>query len=57
MFSVRISEEMGEGLTEVLGVRRVEHHAIYLSLPAGVECSRADVFRVLQNRVTKNLKD
>lgn len=48
---------MGNCLAEVLGVRRVYQHAIYVGLPTKVGQSRNDVFHVLLDRVTKKLKD
>lgn len=44
-------------LTRELGVRRVDHHDIYLGIPGKVGRSRSVVFRELVNRVTKKIKD
>lgn len=46
-----------EGLAEVLGVRRVEQHSVYLGLPTRVGRSREEVFKVLVSRAMKKLKD
>lgn len=57
MFSSGISTERGNTLAQLLGVRRVHQHAIYLGIPINVGRSRSAVFRTLVHRVEKKLKD
>ncbi|KAL8496805.1 hypothetical protein ACS0TY_020472 [Phlomoides rotata] len=57
MFSGGVPEGRGRNLADLLGVRKVGSHAIYLGIPTAVGRSREAVFRELVNRVTKKLKD
>lgn len=57
MFSGGLMEDRGNRLASILGVRKVQHHAIYLGIPTTMGRSRSAIFRVLVNRVEKKLKD
>lgn len=57
MFSRGILAARGEGLVQVLGVQRVEQHAMYLGIPTRIGKSRIGVFRGLVNRISKKFKD
>ncbi|KAL8462267.1 hypothetical protein ACS0TY_033349 [Phlomoides rotata] len=54
MFSAGISDERGESLVEVLGVRRVLYHSIYLGVLIPRGCT--SIFLDLVDRVTKKLR-
>lgn len=54
MFNEGILEEMGVELVNLLGVIRVNQHAIYLGIPTNVGHSRGAIFRTLVSRVKKN---
>ncbi|KAL6566692.1 hypothetical protein OROMI_015096 [Orobanche minor] len=56
-FSRGISSQHGETLAKMLGVNRVEKHAIYLGLPAGVGRSKKEIFASILSRVEKKLKN
>ncbi|KAL8525370.1 hypothetical protein ACS0TY_014847 [Phlomoides rotata] len=49
--------EVGRDIGWVLGVRRVEQHAIYLGIPTNVGRSRNVAFRSVVQRVEKKFKD
>lgn len=57
VFSGDFSMERGEELANMLGVVRVDQHAIYLSIPMNVGRSRSVIFRSLVARIEKRLKD
>lgn len=52
-----ISEERGEELANMLGVVKVDQHAIYFGIPTNVGCSHSAIFRSLVAHVEKKLKD
>lgn len=57
MFSKGITNERGNHLAGLLGVRRVQQHAIYLGVPINIGRSKSAIFRSLVHRVEKKLKD
>lgn len=51
MFSGGMSEARGEKLVGLLGIIKVDQHAIYLGIPTSAGCSRSAIFKTLVARV------